>query len=313
MIILSYAQLKFKLAYDLGLSNNKWNFKIKVSENNLDNKRNIIVDFKEDYYYRTALCNIEENNELFCESINLANLANSKLYLINDSSNKYVKWTNLVNNEPIYVILHINLINMFGCFMENIWKFNIKYEGEFHNYYSNKNALLDILVNNETSTANCEISNSMILKCVSKHNNQKINDVIMVPGLAEPNSGTVYFIEELNENQKNFNATELEVNLLKINGQNFYNNKLSFSVIGSLPDDYKINYAATLTEIEISVNKENGEISTSRAICDITYNYVYGKNEAVLLECITDNQVSSKDEIKINIDSYGNSKFIKFK
>ena len=49
---------------------------------------------------------------------------------------------------------------MAGCFMENLWKFNIKYENEFKNYYSNKNVLLDILVNNNTeATAICDISN----------------------------------------------------------------------------------------------------------------------------------------------------------
>lgn len=80
-IILSSSHLKFEMIYDLLLlSKGKCFFKIKVSETNLPNQRSIIVDFKEGYNYRTAICTMNEGI-LNCKSLQSVSITN-QIYLI---------------------------------------------------------------------------------------------------------------------------------------------------------------------------------------------------------------------------------------
>ena len=305
LIILSTAKLKFKMAYDLlFLNSGKCNFKIKVLESNISNQRSIIVDFKEDYNYRTAICTMN-NLVLYCTSLQTIS-SNNPIYLINNGLNTYVEWSNLSNNKPIYVTLNIILLNVFGCFMENNWKFNIKYESEGESlYYYNNHALLDILVNEVESTALCKISYNNVLKCESSQNK---NDKIKIVGNTEPISGTVYFTEELTDTQKEFEPASINLNLDEIYNKNFYNNKLSFTIGGLLTENEK-NFAASFTEIELLIDKKNGETTKTRASCEINYN---DYNLYVSLKCSTDIKVNSNEDVKINTESNGYSKYVKF-
>jgi hypothetical protein len=315
LTILYSANLNFIQAFDLILSSEKWYFKIKVSECNLDENHSILVDYKESSSNRKAICKMN-NGLLYCESINYKYYDNYALYLIRNSNNKYAKWSNLYNNEPIYVIFHIKLKNSFGCFINGVWKFNIKYEfTEGYKNYINNHVLLDIMVNGLESTALCSISSNNILKCSSNHNNQNINDNVEILGNTEASLGTVYFSQQLTEEEKKFKPAELSINLLKIFDASLNNyRKMTFSIVGYLNDESNINDAATLTEIEIFSNKTNSII---RASCEITYDYYfydiyYSYDETVLLRCNSDKIISNKDKILIKTDSEGNSKYIHF-
>ena len=317
LIILFSSKFTFIKAYDLTFNNNHWQFKLKVSNYNLPEKRSTMIDFIENKSYKTAICTMA-NGILECRSLD-NDYSSYPVYLTNKYSS-YVDWTNLNKDEPIYVSLYIILQNVFGCFMENKWKFNIKYQNgdtNYRNYYYNNHVLLDILVNNIEKTALCEIFNDNVLKCTSSHNNQNINDKIEIIGNNEPNLGTVYFKEDISYSNRQVKPVNITIYLLKITSKLYSYKKLYVSIIGYLYDYYSYNSAATMTEIEIYINKTSG-IEISRASCEITYdcctyeyyeNY-YGEN-GVLLYCSVDNQVSKKDFAKINVDSYGNSKYVK--
>ena len=203
LTLLYPAQLKFEFAYDLIYSDSKWSFKIKVSESNLSNGKTTLLYFKNYYDHKTALCLMGENNILSCESYtNSYYYSDESVYLTSYQNNKYVQWTNSFSDTPIYVNLSIRVISVSGIFANNVWKFVIKYEniGENEkNYYYDNHALLDILVNNEQSTALCTISYNNYLKCESNHYYQSINDIIKLPEENEPISGTIYLTEELTE------------------------------------------------------------------------------------------------------------------
>ena len=307
LTLLYSAQLKFEFAYDLLYSDSKWNFKIKVSESNLSNGKTTLLYFKNYYDHKTALCLMGENNILSCESYtNSYYYSDESVYLTSYQNNKYVQWTNSFSDTPIYVNLNIRVISVSGIFANNVWKFVIKYEniGENEkNYYYDNHALLDILVNNEQSTALCTISYNNYLKCESNHNYQSINDIIKLPEESEPISGTIYLAEELTEEQKIIKPTELTININYIEDKYYSGGKLKFSISSYIEGEVSNGF----TEIEILINNTNNEISTSRAICEIKNNYEY----YIVLVCTSINDVSSHDLTKIKVDSSGYSKLVK--
>ena len=138
LIILTYANLKLKIANHLSFfDSGKCGFILEVSESNLPNRRQIMIDIKEDYYISKAICTIY-GEVLECDSIKILS-KNKPIYLTynKNKNNKYVKWSNLIKDEPIYVNLYINLLNVFGCFMKDSYKFNIQFnsEGDSKNYF----------------------------------------------------------------------------------------------------------------------------------------------------------------------------------
>ena len=312
LIIYSNARMTFQKAYDLVFtSNNKITFKIKVSQCTLQSGRYTKVQYKDNDYYKTAFCR-NENNILLCESLSYSYYSSNTIYLTNNNANAYAQWDNLVNNEHIYVNYYINLENAFGCLMENKWKFNVKYGFNEHSErnYINNYVLLDILVNDIESTAICKISDNYILKCECNYNNQNANDIIKIVGNEEPYSGTVYFGEILDETTKLIKPAELTIDLVSID-YDFYSNKLDFYIEGTM--DYStVNKAATFTEIEILINKTNGNPITSRASCEISYYQYESGNHGVFLDCSASNYISRDDGVKINIDLEGKSKYVNF-
>ena len=316
LIILVKTNLKFEMAYDLALILNKWKFKIKVSYSGLAKDRFAKVDFKIGCYYYTALCSYENNNItniLSCESIDYiySSYSYSSSYLYNNVDNEYLVWNNLNKDEPIFIIIHIRVDETCGCFMENSWKFNIKYEfsqGSFYTYYYSKHVLLDIMVNNEKSTALCKMSfdYSNLLECEINHNNQTKNDKIIISNITSPIRGTVYITKELPESQKEIKPIELNVNLIKITSPTYNDNKLGFSIVGYLSND-SYSTTGTFTEIEVLINKTNGFKTTGRAGWEITYDYYYyfdyeyyyNQENYVLINCVTDEEINRNDIVKL--------------
>lgn len=210
LIILTYANLTLKMAYGLNfLTSGQCSFLLKLSESDLPNHRKVVIDIKEDYYMSKAVCT-KYDEILECVSIEELNQI-MPIYLTNNKNNKYIKWSNLINDVPIYVNLDIKLLNVFGCFIKESYKFNIQFnsEGTSKNYYNN-HALLDILVNQTESTALCKIF-SNYLQCESYLNK---NDQIKI--LGNKNLGTISFTNELTENQKEIKPENIAVSLNEI-------------------------------------------------------------------------------------------------
>ena len=304
-------KLKFIKAYDLYFNDNKkWEFKIKVSDCNLPNGKTTNVDVKITYYSSTAECRME-NNILSCEVLYSYQNEYNEIKLLNNKNNEYIEWENLDNVQEIYSKCELKYIYSYGEFSENKWKFNIKYELINPSYLSNTNkVLLDILVNNEESTAVCEIYDLYTyLICESTHSNQNENDTIEIAGNATPNLGTIYWNKNLETNQKKFDVLKLSMEFSSIS-YNVKNNKIYFYIKGytSKENDYEIIENSKIN-VEILVNN-NETFEKINSVCS-TGDIDASKGSYVYLSCSTDYRYEI-NSIYLSIDSNGFSNDIEF-
>ena len=315
--ILFNSRLKFEKAYNLTFGGYNeyeniysfWGFNIKVSESNLTNNRYTQVDIRENFNYKKAICKIY-NNILSCKS-QLGSRYNP-IYLVNKNSS-YVKWIDLDNEEHIYLDLHINFEKSFGTFYNNKWIFNVIFyiDNLYEEIYNYNYALLDINVNNKSQTAICRLENNFVLKCECNYNNQNINDAVKISGTRNPNLGTIYFIQELNDKNKEFSHSEIDMRISDLYCSNSENEKkLSLQILGDLQneEDFLENESyETFTEIKIK--KICGDQSDIRAGCIVFKKY---SGSYISLNCSTDNNFDLTEEgAKISIvNNY--SQYVKF-
>ena len=249
---------KFEKAYDLKF-NKKWRFKIKVSESNLYNGNSVTINTKiDDEHDAIAVCIIEDYI-LSCELMYSGQSLYNDIQIINNKKNENLKWINLPDVLDLYMSYEIKLINIYGGFYNNKWRFNILHEpkNQIQKIYD-KYVLLDILVNNLPSTALCEITDNNYLKCVSNHKNQNKNDYIIIEGNINPNLGTVYLDRNLDYNEKKINPVYLSINYESSIGYK-NKNKFEFAIYGYLKEEilYEIG-DETITKLEI--NRKNNSI-----------------------------------------------------
>ena len=304
-------KLKFIKAYDLYFNDNqKWEFKIKVSDSNLPNGKTTIVDVSIGYYSSTAECRMD-NNILYCEVLyNYQNEFN-EIKLLNIKNNGYVEWQNLDNEKEIYSKCKLKYIFSYGEFSENKWKLNIKYELINPAHLSNTNKLLlDILVNEEEATAICDVYylyNYLI--CESTHNNQNENDVIEISGNTTPNFGTIYWNQNLESDQKKLNELKLNLEYSSIS-YGIRNNRINFYIKGhTSKENYYEIIENSKINIEILVNT-TGSIEKTNSIC-LTNDIDASKGSYVYLSCSSD-YTYDINTIYLSIDSNGFSNDVEF-
>ena len=300
--------LEFEKAYDLEF-NQKWGFKVNLSESNIQDN-NIFIDIIVDGSDCLAYCSLD-NNLLICEVMYEEQNIFNEIQLKNNKQNKLFKWINLPDVLDLYMSYEMKFINAYGGFHDNKWKFNIYHKSinQFQKIYD-KNVLLDILVNDQESTALCEITFSSFLKCVSNHKNQKINDDIKIAGNVNPNLGTVYFSESLTDEQKVIKPINLYINYDSSIGY-ISNNKFRFDIKGSLAESIKYEIEeGTITEIEVLINKDGQDFSKD-VIC-LTNNINAIKGSYVFLVCEINKKLPENEKVTIYTDEEGKSKYVKF-
>ena len=309
MQVIPEKYLKFEKAYDLKFNNNKWEFKIKLSEAIIQ-EEDIIIDINIDENDSTANCKINFKILACSVNYNKQNI-NNNIQLKNNRKNKDITWINLDDILDIYMSYEIKFINAYGGFHNNKWRFNIYHKPTNQKVkIYDKNVLLDILVNNKESTALCEITYSSFLKCVSNHINQNKNDIIKIAGDVNPNLGTVFFSEGLREEEKAIKPLNLDINYDFAYGY-MDNNMYKFDIRGSLAN--KINYEVeeeTITEIEVLINNNSKE-DKKDSIC-LTNNLKEKKGSYVYLTCEIEEKFSQTKKLAINVDNTGTSKYVKF-
>ena len=301
-------KLTYEKYYDLKFINSIWEFKIKLSEIDIEDGDEITIDIIVDGLANYAGCTLN-SNILSCQVKKDGQTMKNRIKLINNSQNTFLKWTNLPEIVDMYLISKISFINVYGGFHENKWKFNIHFvdKNEQKNIYDNY-SLLDILVNSKESTAVCEITKYSFLKCVSNHKNQQKTDVVKIAGNTTPNLGTVYFEQNLNDEQKTINFLSLKIKYKSVESE-IEDNKFKFTIKGSLNEE--INYDIerdTITEIEIVSKNKKTEV-----VC--LTNYISSDEEivSVYLYCSTEvENIEDLEDVSINIDQNGLSKYIYF-
>ena len=320
LIFKKFGKLTFEKAYDLKFDNNKWKFKIKLSESNLKIHDSITIDIYHKYYQSNAYCIMEENNLLSCESLYYYQSYSDFLKLRYDENSETVEWKNLKNEENIYINYNIEFINVYGGYESGKWKFNLKYEfieDKTLMNYNDRYALLDILVNGKESTAKCYISLAIFnfLKCECIHENQNVNDVIKLVGNKNPNLGTIYFSYSLNDNQKIIKPFSLSIKDFSIySHRSSFLDILDITIHGYLSKE--LNSAMnenSITEFEVLITKLNKKVIKSRVVCYTFSEFLFPeRNTNVRLYCHVDEEVLENEVVTINKDSNGYSKYIQF-
>ena len=303
---LKYYNLKFS-------EDNKWMFKIKLSLSNLNNDDEILVDIELNNIKTKAICImtiLNGDNILNCEINYNYQKITDEVKLIKDDNNRII-WTNLPDVVNMYIDYEINYINAYGGYYIDKWMFNIYFDidEQTQTQIYRKKVLLDILVNDEEETALCEIISNSFLKCISNHENQNKNDDIKIEGNILPNLGSIFFKENLSEEQKIIKPISLCVNYenleFSINAENILNLKIK----GKLTDEivYPIE-EGTITEIEILVIEN--ETEEKMGVACLTNFIRKEKDSIVKIDCSFN--VFGDEKFEINIDNNGASKFVHF-
>lgn len=190
----------FEKAYNLKInSDGKWEFKIDLSNNELENNAqiNLKVDNKE--VSSNCVINGGDNKKLTC-TIDETATESERIQLINNNlPRSNLIWLNIPEPMDLYVSLQISFINVYGAYHEDKWKFNLRYEKVLSSgkTYKDNYALVDILVNtvssNEEKIAKCQILETY-LYCEF---NEIQSNRIQIIGSTTPKSGTISFSESL--------------------------------------------------------------------------------------------------------------------
>ena len=298
-------KLTYEKYYDLKYINSKWEFKIKLSEYDIEEDDEISIDLIVDDMETYADC-ILNSNILLCQVKKSEQNVKNRIKLINNKQNTFIEWKNLPDVVEMFMIYEINFIEAYGGFHENHWKFNINHEAlnQEEQIYENY-VLLDILVNNLESTALCEITASSFLKCISNHENQQKSDVIKISGDKIPKLGTVSFQENLNDEQKIINPLTLRIIFQSLESE-INDNNFKIVIKGKLNEDLENEIEKdTVTEIEI-ISKE----TKSEAVC-ITNEIKPLIGYIVYLSCSLEiEKIPDLDDVSINIGQNGFSKYV---
>ena len=300
-------KLTYEKYYDLKFIDSKWEFKIKLSGNDIEDGDEIQMDIIVDNLINYADCTLN-NNILFCQVKKDDQTIKNNIKLINNSENTFLKWTNLPEIVDMYMTYEINFINVYGGFHQDKWKFNIYHESlnQQTKIYDNY-VLLDILVNNFESTALCKITYNSFLKCVSNHENQQKNDIIKIAGNITPNLGTVYFNKKLENYQKNINFLILRIEYESVENE-IKDNKFEFTIKGKLNEELDNEIEKdTITQIEVISYYAKTEV-----VC-LTNNIKKEILYIVYLYCSTETEnIPDIDNVSINIGENGFSKYVNF-
>ena len=312
LLFKKFAKLTFEKSYDLKYEDNKWKFKIKVSESNLKINDSILIDIYHEGYDSTAYCIMDSDNLLICESLYNYQTNKDFVCLRYDKKSENVEWKNLSDGQKIYVFFNIKYVDLVAKF-ELKWELRILYEPVLNLYqmdYEPHYALIDILINEKESTAECEISTFYEeLICQCDYDNQSINDRIKLMGNKNPKSGTVSFYNELSENQKSIKPYKISIKNFAIRSYKNKNNILYISITGDLSNSTL--YESTITEIEVIITKIDKRQIKSRATCSLSKASLYLDID-VSLYCQVDEKVLDNEVVKIKVDNYGFSKYVRF-
>ena len=307
LIIQESKELTFEKVYDLTLKENKWEFKVRLTETNLNNNDSIDIDVKRNGSKKKAECNL--NSKILTCTIDKSNNFD-RLILINNDDNQDLVWSNLDEDIELYVSYIIKFVNCYGGFHENKWKFNLKYDTSSYTINAIDNyALLDILVDNSATTAKCKITQKFLL-CESQHDAQDKDDIIKLYGSI--NLGTVSFSSTLSDSKKDIKPISLTLENPQIANFDSSNNPIKFKINGNLKDYEDSEIAEnTISEVELELTKKDGTKTPLDTICFT--NSINDGESAIVLSCEASGTVNeNEDKLYIKVDSDGKSNYITF-
>lgn len=299
-------KLFYSKASNLKFNGNKWTFDITLTQSNLQNNQEVVIDILLNNNPRTAKCKLN-GNVLNCDVQGDVQEASNTIKIINNKSNANFKWNDIPDVVVLYIDYNINLKNVYGGNYKEKWEFYLIYETTETTNYNGQNVLLDVIINNLDATALCEIKDTNYLICSPYYNNNNYQ-ISSIKLSGTKNKGTVEFTPALTEDQKELKPVSFELNY-ESNEYRFVNNKLEFTLKGKLGQD--INYKLlenTYTELKI-INHISDENEEQETVHCITNEINKDADSEVILTCETD--ITRKSNIKLDIDENNYSGYVK--
>ena len=307
LIFQNSKNLAFEKVYDLTLKENDWEFKVKVTDTNLNNDESIDIDVKLNSRKKTAQCK-HRDKILTCT---IAKTNNSdKIVLMNNDDNQDLVWSNLDDDIRLYISYYVKFDNVYGGFYENKWQFNLKYSTTTNTIDAiGGYTLLDITVDNRNEKAECEIAQKYLL-CVSQHSSQKEDENLKIYGSSL--LGTVSFSSSISDAKKTIKPLSIILKDTQISDFDPSNALIKFKIKGTLEDDDDNEFEIadkTMTGVQVVVTKKTGTKEESDAIC--LTNEI--NDSPVELSCEVSGTVNEdEDNVDIKVDSDGKSNYVKF-
>jgi hypothetical protein len=307
LIFQNSKNLAFEKVYDLTLKENDWEFKVKVTDTNLNNDESIDIDVKLNSRKKTAQCK-HKDKILICT---IAKTNNSdKIILINNDDNQDLVWSNLDEDIRLYISYYVKFDNVYGGFYENKWQFNLKYDTTANTIDAiGGYTLLDITVDNRNEKAECEIAQKYLL-CVSQHSSQKEDESLKIYGSSL--FGTVSFSSSISDSKKTIKPLSIILKDTQISDFVYSNGLIKFKIKGTLEDDDDNEFEIadkTMTGVQVVVTKKTGTKEESDAIC-LTNEINESPVELSCEASVTVNE--DEDNVDIKVDSDGKSNYVKF-
>ena len=300
--ILRNVELSLEKAYDLEFTNNKWKFKIKVgNDENLPLGSAVKVDISNNNYNPT--CTYENDHILDCTSSATSSI------LIQLIKKKYgtVTWTNLKDKYvSIPLKKDLRFANAKNAFFTDKWYFLVfSPDLDYINSAKNLTTVLDIIQNEQDTTASCELTR-MGLLCASDYESQLSTDEIKIS--LTKISGSITWISGIDDTNNVVQKESLEDSNIKTielqfkYAYNMYysntNNKWIFSIHANSNSNYN-DALVGIYKVDISVTKSSENIK-SIAIC-LLHDGVDTGQFKIRLQCSCEYENQEKtDLIKIS-------------
>ena len=294
-IIARNATLNLGRLYDLRSTGNYgWEFKIDVSQDqNLPNGATLWAE----YCYTTmhdykSVCTYN-NHVLLCTN----GEGSLKYFLfLNKGPLGSITWSNLKERE-IQIPLNATLTfkKAYGKLFTNKWTFVLN-AGKITDAPQESKLIIDIIHNEEETTASCVIIYNSNMICVSDYETQTSEDIIKLSsnkkyGSVEWQSGleTATNIESYT-----FASEELELNLRYAINLNFANNRWAFEIAASYNSGNKQLDMTLKYKVDVLVKKSSGEELKKSATC---LPYIRGDIPTQRLICGCGYENQNKDDL----------------
>ena len=286
--------LTFKRIYDLSYTDNTWNFKIDVeNDENLPQTAKVRVDFAVDTNNYNKECTFK-NHVLECNGKASYNPGSGTLIAFQSVKVAgSVTWTNL-KEKYIYIPLSITLTytGIIGSMFTNQWNFIITATNTNSEAFpGNSRVLIDILHNNEETTALCRKVKDNYFYCVSNYETQSSTDVIKIKSAKKYGSVTwSSSFDDITITKNTFMESETQMSFVDANNLNFANGRWGFNIIArSTNPDRTKKY-----KVDIIVTTSSGTTKRSTAYCLL---YTIINNPETMLSCSCVYPDQNKDDL----------------
>ena len=261
------SSLHYSNAFDLKYFDEKWNFKIKINDD-LPNGSKVVVDIVyNEINSDTATCIYDINEQILsCTRDSLTQSPRESLILKKEQKKGSIIWEDLdISEVKMPITITKGLKRAYGLIFDIKWNFYMDVEN-IGIIPDNSFFLLDILQNDEETTARCELSSQSDtiskLYCYLDKEVQSRNDIIKIN--IEKKDGSINwsnYITISNNTISEFVSVPISFNLIDAYDMEYVDNNWIFKIVGKSDREIKKGETFKIDIEYILLSGEQEEVS----------------------------------------------------